>query len=51
MTMGPDAALLKCDIRNAFSERRRNQILAELFKTPSCNRVTHWAYKSASASV
>ena len=46
--MGTDTILLKCDIRNAFNERKRSDILSELFKIPSLKplwRLSHWAYK------
>ena len=50
-TMGPDTILLKCDIRNAFNERKREQVLTELFKVDCLHpvwRLAHWAYKGPS---
>jgi len=51
-TMGADAVLLKCDIKNAFNERKREQILSELFRTETLQplwRLAHWAYKAPSS--
>ena len=50
-TMGPDTILLKCDIKNAFNERKRGHILTELYKVQSLQpiwRIAHWAYKDVS---
>jgi hypothetical protein len=49
--MGPETVLLKCDIKIAFNERKRKQILDVLFSTASLQplwRVAHWAYKAES---
>ena len=51
-TMGDQAILLKCDIKNAFNSRKREQILAELFKHEDLKaiwRLAHWAYKDVSS--
>ena len=51
-SMGPKTILLKCDIRNAFNSRKREQILAELFKQEDLKpiwRLAHWAYKDISS--
>ena len=50
-SMGPNTILLKCDIQNAFNQRKRSDILSELFKTPSLKplyRLAHWAYRQSS---
>jgi len=50
-TMGPDAVVLKCDFQNAFNERKREQILHELFTQDRLRplwRLSHWAYKAPS---
>ena len=50
-TMGPDAVVLKCDFQNAFNERKREQILHELFTQDQLRplwRLSHWAYKAPS---
>jgi len=50
-TMGPDAVVLKCDFQNAFNERKREQILHELFSQDRLRplwRLSHWAYKAPS---
>jgi hypothetical protein len=49
--LGPETVLLKCDIKNAFNERKREQILAELFKEKRLQplwRFAHWAYRTSS---
>ena len=49
--MGPDAVVLKCDFQNAFNERKREQILQELFCQDRLRplwRLSHWAYKASS---
>ena len=49
--MGPEAVLLKCDLKNAFNERKREHILAELYKVQSLQpiwRIAQWAYKDVS---
>jgi hypothetical protein len=48
---GPDTILLKCDIKNAFNERKREQILADLLKEEKLRplwRFAHWAYRTPS---
>ena len=50
-TMSADSILLKCDIRNAVNERKRDQILKELYRTAVLRplwRLSHWAYKDVS---
>src|SRR6185437_1642092 len=47
--MGPESVLLKCNFRNAFNTRRRDEILSSLFQTDSLRplwRLSHWAYRS-----
>ena len=39
---GDDSILLKCDIRNAFNERKREQLLRPIW------RLAHWAYSASS---
>jgi len=34
-TMRPDAVVLKCDFQNAFNERKREQVLSDLFDEDS----------------
>ena len=46
--MGPDAVVLKCDFQNAFNERKREQVISDLFDEDSLQpiwRLSHWAYK------
>ena len=48
---GESAVVLKCDLKNAFNERKREQILAELFKREQLRpiwRLAGWAYGSSS---
>ena len=47
-----ESILLKCDLKNAFNERSRSQILSELFRHENLRpvwRLAHWAYKSPSS--
>ena len=39
-TMGLEAVLLKCDLKNAFNERKREHILAELYKIQSLRPIS-----------
>ena len=51
--LGPETVLLKCDIKNAFNERKREQLLADLFKEKRLRplwRFAHWAYQTPSTS-
>ena len=48
---GTDSILLKLDIRNAFNERNREQILSELFEHDELRpiwRLAHWTYSDSS---
>ena len=50
-SMGPQAILLKTDMKNAFNSRRRDQMLSVLFQHDSLKpiwRLAHWAYKDSS---
>ena len=50
-TMGPETVILKCDFKNAFNERKREQILSTLFDENSLRplwRLSHWSYKAPS---
>ena len=47
----PESILLKCDIRNAFNERKRAGILAELYKVDVLKplwSLSYFAYKQSS---
>ena len=49
---GKNSVLLKCDLKNAFNERNRSQILQELFKYDNLRplwRLAHWAYRAPSS--
>jgi Reverse transcriptase (RNA-dependent DNA polymerase) len=51
-TMGDDAILVKCDIRNAFNSRHRSQVLEELFRIDALKpiwSIAFFAYKQSSA--
>jgi len=48
---GNESILLKCDIRNAFNERKRDQILQELFRHDELRpmwKLAHWSYSTPS---
>ena len=48
---GDESIVMKCDVRNAFNERKREQILATLYRNDSLRpiwRIANWAYGSPS---
>ena len=50
--MGPETVLLKCDIKNAFNECKRDFILNALFRQDNLRplwRIAHWAYGQPSS--
>jgi hypothetical protein len=51
-TLGPDTVVLKCDLKNAFNECKRDFILNALFRHEQLRplwRIAHWAYGQPSS--